>query len=65
MLNPDGVIVGNNRCNLTGYDLNRSWDFDKEFQKSACPEIYYVSEMLENILESRKVELFVDLHGHK
>jgi cytosolic carboxypeptidase protein 2/3 len=24
MLNPDGVIVGNYRCNIKGYDLNRS-----------------------------------------
>ena len=23
MLNPDGVIVGNTRCNLAGADLNR------------------------------------------
>lgn len=23
MLNPDGVIVGNYRCSLTGVDLNR------------------------------------------
>lgn len=25
MLNPDGVIVGNYRCSLTGLDLNRQW----------------------------------------
>lgn len=25
MLNPDGVIIGNSRCNLYGYDLNRQW----------------------------------------
>jgi len=25
MLNPDGVIVGNYRCNLSGADLNRQW----------------------------------------
>eukprot|EP00750_Incisomonas_marina_P003922 INCI13425.7.p1 GENE.INCI13425.7~~INCI13425.7.p1 ORF type:complete len:1288 (-),score=173.21 INCI13425.7:608-4471(-) len=25
MLNPDGVIVGNLRCNLLGYDMNRCW----------------------------------------
>ena len=25
MLNPDGVIYGNNRCSLSGVDLNRQW----------------------------------------
>lgn len=26
MVNPDGVIFGNYRCNLSGKDLNRKWD---------------------------------------
>ena len=25
MLNIDGVIIGNYRCNLSGADLNRQW----------------------------------------
>ncbi len=25
MINPDGVIVGNSRCNIYGFDLNRQW----------------------------------------
>jgi len=25
MLNPDGVILGNSRCGLAGWDLNRVW----------------------------------------
>lgn len=25
MLNPDGVINGNYRTSMTGYDLNRYW----------------------------------------
>lgn len=25
MVNPDGVIHGNSRCNLAGLDLNRNW----------------------------------------
>lgn len=31
-MNPDGVILGNSRCNLKGFDLNRMWnkpDIDK------------------------------------
>ena len=25
MINPDGVIIGNSRCNYQGLDLNRQW----------------------------------------
>jgi murein tripeptide amidase MpaA len=28
MANPDGVIYGNSRSSLTGYDLNRHWGAD-------------------------------------
>lgn len=26
MINPDGVFLGNSRCNYLGVDLNRKWD---------------------------------------
>lgn len=26
MANPDGVVEGNYRANLLGFDLNRKWD---------------------------------------
>lgn len=26
MMNPDGVILGNYRCSLAGFDLNRVWE---------------------------------------
>ena len=25
MVNPDGVALGNSRCNFFGFDLNRQW----------------------------------------
>lgn len=31
MMNPDGVFLGNNRCNVVGHDLNRSWDHMTSF----------------------------------
>lgn len=31
MINPDGVILGNSRCNFKGFDLNRKWN---------CPDKY-------------------------
>ena len=36
MINPDGVIIGNSRCNLYGYDLNRQW---KNPSLKSAPEI--------------------------
>lgn len=37
MLNPDGVIYGNFRCDFTGVDCNRVWqDTNKYYQ----PAIY-------------------------
>lgn len=61
MLNPDGVIVGNYRCSLGGHDLNRQWINPN---KLISPEIYYFKEMIKKTLECRKIDLFVDIHGH-
>ena len=30
MVNPDGVVLGNSRCNLAGADLNLSWNDPNE-----------------------------------
>ena len=38
MLNPDGVILGNYRCNALGVDLNRRW---LNPSKLLHPTIYY------------------------
>lgn len=38
MLNPDGVINGNTRCNLAGVDLNRQWI---DPQSETHPTIYH------------------------
>lgn len=43
MLNPDGVIVGNNRVSLACKDLNRQW---KDPIKHLCPEIYEVKQVI-------------------
>ncbi|KRX00139.1 hypothetical protein PPERSA_10638 [Pseudocohnilembus persalinus] len=43
MLNPDGVIHGNYRCNMAGVDLNRQWDVtDKD--STARQALYYMLE---------------------
>ena len=44
MLNPDGVINGNYRCNLAGFDLNRCLlrvvRIRTEFRLRACAGMY-------------------------
>lgn len=42
MLNIDGVIVGNYRCNLSGADLNRQYI---EPSKKAHPTIYFTKQV--------------------
>ncbi len=40
MVNPDGVIYGNFRCNLAGVDINRNWT---DPNKILHPEAYFTS----------------------
>lgn len=46
MLNPDGVFLGNNRCNLIGQDMNRSWNIATEFSH---PTIVAAKRMLREL----------------
>lgn len=55
MLNPDGVICGNYRSDLSGVDLNRKW---KNPGMEIYPTIYFTKNIVENI------KAYVDLHGH-
>ena len=43
MLNPDGVVIGNQRCNLIGSDINRNFSNPK---KSVYPVPYAIREMI-------------------
>jgi hypothetical protein len=43
MLNPDGVISGNNRCGLGGHDLNRRY---LETSQRMHPTIYYLKRLV-------------------
>lgn len=61
MLNPDGVIYGNYRCCLLGYDLNRRW---KSPDRSFHPTIYYTKRTIRYINQERKICFFCDLHAH-
>ncbi|XP_063106597.1 cytosolic carboxypeptidase 3 isoform X2 [Cavia porcellus] len=61
MLNPDGVIVGNYRCSLTGRDLNRNYT---SLLKESFPSVWYTRNMVHRLMEKREVILYCDLHGH-
>lgn len=43
ILNPDGVIVGNYRCSLSGRDLNRNY---KTVLKESFPSIWHTKSMI-------------------
>ncbi|XP_020895449.1 cytosolic carboxypeptidase 2-like [Exaiptasia diaphana] len=61
MINPDGVIVGNYRCSLTGRDLNRNY---KTSLKDSFPPIWHIKNMVKKLLEEREIVLYCDFHGH-
>jgi len=62
MLNPDGVIVGNTRCNLAGGDLNRQY---KHTVKEAFPTVFHVKELITKLIEDDiRITLYCDLHAH-
>ncbi|XP_078527951.1 cytosolic carboxypeptidase 6-like [Lissotriton helveticus] len=43
MLNPDGVYLGNYRCSLMGFDLNRHWQDPSPW---AHPTLYGVKQLI-------------------
>ncbi|CAB3228507.1 unnamed protein product [Arctia plantaginis] len=61
MLNPDGVIVGNNRCSLTGKDLNRQY---RTVIRETYPPVWHTKVMLRRLQEECGVAMYVDLHAH-
>jgi cytosolic carboxypeptidase protein 2/3 len=61
MLNPDGVINGNYRCNLAGVDLNRQW---KRPDKLLHPTIFAAKKLIKTFASQRQIALICDLHGH-
>jgi len=61
MLNPDGVVVGNYRCNLGGLDLNRRWG---EPARQDAPTVFALKLVMRQFAADREVALYVDCHGH-
>lgn len=61
MLNPDGVINGNYRCNLAGFDLNRTW---KNPDPMKHRPIFATKQLMQSIQQRRELLFFCDFHGH-
>ncbi|OON23765.1 zinc carboxypeptidase [Opisthorchis viverrini] len=63
MLNPDGVYLGNYRCSLMGFDLNRQWQNPSQW---AHPEIFATKELLMQLDQSTTMDVnfFIDIHAH-
>ena len=62
MLNVDGVIIGNFRTNLSGDDLNRSF---QKTNKVFHPVVWALKNMIEeDQAKGESIMAFFDLHGH-
>eukprot|EP01033_Poteriospumella_lacustris_P001269 gene1270-924_t len=59
ILNPDGVVFGNNRCSLSGVDLNRQWKLPV---RHLHPTVYYFKMFMLAQKKVREVSMYVDLH---
>ncbi|KAK2574061.1 Cytosolic carboxypeptidase 6 [Acropora cervicornis] len=63
MLNPDGVVLGNYRCSLMGFDLNRHW---QEPSHWAHPTLVACKNHLMELDSDENVHLdfYIDIHAH-
>ena len=61
MVNIDGVIYGNFRCDLAGYDLNRCWGKPSLL---IHPHLVSIKQTLAAFSQEGKVEMYLDLHTH-
>ena len=67
IVNPDGVIVGNYRCNLQGKDMNRQFfaDEDPDVKKQG---LYHEVELIRTYMKAHipqgGISMFLDIHAH-
>jgi murein tripeptide amidase MpaA len=52
MINVDGVIYGNSRCDITGVDLNRRWKYTS---KLMYPQIYEIKRKILGYKTTNKI----------
>lgn len=61
MVNIDGVIVGNTRTSINGFDMNRQW---RALNGNLCPQISALKSHIEHTQTNRKIAMYVDFHMH-
>ena len=61
MVNVDGVIYGNFRCDVTGVDLNRRW---REPSRLFHPQLFDLKKKIKSFYKKWYIDLCLDLHGH-
>ena len=61
MMNPDGVICGNSRTNMSGVDINRRWA-EEVLKEKLAPEAASLKKHMSQNLRG-KVLMYIDMHG--
>lgn len=62
MVNVDGVIYGNSRCDINGCDVNRQWSNPNRY---FLPIVFNIKSTFEKMIaEGYEIDYFLDLHGH-
>ena len=66
IVNPDGVIAGNYRCNTQGKDMNRFFfaDDDPEGLKMRLTEVELIRSYMKKQVPEGMFKLFLDIHAH-
>ena len=71
IVNPDGVISGNYRCNTQGKDMNRCFFADDDPEaKIRLTEVEHIRNFMEENFSKKfpekrsKLKMFLDIHAH-
>lgn len=69
MVNVDGVYIGNNRHNIAGYDLNRTFNSEDDVppeKENMIPEVRGIIKLIKQMKSrfGKRFRMFLDFHGH-
>ena len=59
MMNPDGVMLGNSKCNALGKNMNRLWMKPSAENE---PEVYHLKKFISSL---RSISYIVDFHAQE